>query len=662
MKRIRASFLGFALAFLLFGCDDNNDSSLSEQSSTQTASPNISLASIGPTQKSTYLKGEPISINFSVASSKISANNILINFSLVPVNELEKLEAREETSAKSIGDYLIESIRPGVAYLQADLVIPNDLVGGQDFVILGVVDPEGSISDDANFADNLSRNFDANFTDPTTKVIKVSDAFINDLSIEKAEVGQGFILLETPSSPFSNNQLPTNVVTVADDPRESNAIGHIDVKKLGSDSMSAIIQVDVIVAGEETAAFMWKGENDEWVNEAPYDVPSPNEVHFVPWDIRLSSDQRAALFAAYDTTSSENIATFRFRIQQTSGALDENPKNNTFELDVPFRFFTPNGEPDDPDLVTTQAAILSKHQADDTFKSERKSSKTDEMHHHAFEISAASSSSTNSGAFTFDRSYSQTYGDKKKFAVRLKSKSVNKVNGPQGTGRIYNTATIDAYALGKKIQLARAFGNAEARVGNANASAGYHGYIKVFENVVLDQSKSKSTDISREWSLSWRERKTFARATFFAGPIPITIEAGATGTVGFGAGLAISEGVIEGYGDLFFAELDAYAEGGVDIGIASGGIRAELLLLEHRFRVSGIADLSQISNRRVTLNALAQNKIKAIKGKFYLFARYPYFKFCCAIKRTEKRLTLYQTGALFNKNWNLLNESRAVTF
>jgi len=126
--------------------------------------------------------------------------------------------------------------------------------------------------------------------------------------------------------------------------------------------------------------------------------------------------------------------------------------------------------------------------------------------------------------------------------------------------------------------------------------------------------------------------------------------------------LAISGGVIEGYGDLFFAELDAYAEGGVDIGIASGGIRAELLLLEHRFRVSGIADLSQISNRRVTLNALAQNKIKAIKGKFYLFARYPYFKFCCAIKRTEKRLTLYKTGALFNKNWNLLNESRVVTF
>ena len=662
MRRIRTNFLGFAIALVLFGCDNSNDRSLSEQSSTQAASPNISLASIGPTQKSTYLKGEPISINFAVASSRISVDNILINFSLVPVNELEKLEAREETSAKSIGDYLIESIRPGVSYLQADLVIPNDLVGGQDFVILGIVDPEDNISNDANFEDNLSRNFDANFTDPTTKVITVADAFINDLSIEKAEVGQGFILLETPSSSFPNNELPTNVVTVADDPRESNAIGHIDVKKLGSDSMSAIIQVDVIVAGEETAAFMWKGENDEWINEAPYDVPSPNEVHFIPWDIRLSSDQRAALFAAYDPASSENIATFRFRIQQTSGALDENPTNNTFELDVPFRFFTPNGEPDDPDLVSSQALILSKDQVDYTLKSETESPKTDEVHLEASEISAASSSSTKSGALTFDRSYSQTYGDKKKFAVRLKSKSINKINGPEGTGSIYNQATIDAYALGKKIQLAKAFGNAEARVSNANARAGYHGYIKVFENVVLDQSKSRSTDISREWSLSWRERKTFAKATFFAGPIPITIKAGATGTVGFGAGLAISEGVIEGYGDLFFAKLDAYAEGGVDIGIASGGIRAELLLLEHRFRVSGIADLSQISNRRVTLNALAQNKIKAIKGKFFLFARYPYFKFCCAIKRKEKRFTLYKTGALFDKNWNLLNESRVVTF
>ena len=72
--------------------------------------------------------------------------------------------------------------------------------------------------------------------------------------------------METPPSGFQVGQGSSNVLLVDDDPRESNAVGHIDVMKLGSDSMNAIIQVDVIVDGEETAALMWRGENDEWIN------------------------------------------------------------------------------------------------------------------------------------------------------------------------------------------------------------------------------------------------------------------------------------------------------------------------------------------------------------------------------------------------------------
>ena len=420
--------------------------------------------------------------------------------------------------------------------------------------------------------------------------------------------------------------------------------------------MSAIIQVDIIVDGEETAALMWKGENDEWVNEAAYDVPSPNDLHFVPWDIRLSPAQRAALFAAYEPTSAENIATFRFRITQTSGAQDENPANNSFELEVPFRFFAPGEDPDEEAVDTEEPSSLSTSPS----KMLPRRLATPSMPQRARSDVAALGSGADAGVFSFNRSYRQTYGDKKKFAVRLKSKSVNRVNGPKGTGKIYNTATIDAYALGKRIELARAFGKAEADVRKVSAS--YHGFMRVFGDVVLDQSKTRSTDLMREWSLKWKEEKTFARATFFAGPIPISIEAGASGTMGFGAGLAIGGGVIEGYGDLFFAELDAFAEGGVDVGIASGGIGAELLLLEHRFRVSGTSDLSQVANRKITLSALAQNRIKAIKGEFYLFVNYPYFKFCCSIKTARTEFTLYKTGALFNKKWNLLKASRTVSF
>ena len=88
----------------------------------------------------------------------------------------------------------------------------------------------------------------------------------------------------------------------------------------------------------------------------------------------------------------------------------------------------------------------------------------------------------------------------------------------------------------------------------------------------------------------------------------------------------------------------------------------DLLLLQHRFRVSGAADLSHIFNREITLSALAQNQIQAIQGKFSLFAKYKYFKFCCKKKTKTKTLTLYKTGTLFSKNWDLLSESITVTF
>jgi hypothetical protein len=136
--------------------------------------------------------------------------------------------------------------------------------------------------------------------------------------------------------------------------------------------------------------------------------------------------------------------------------------------------------------------------------------------------------------------------------------------------------------------------------------------------------------------------------------------------MGFGAGLGISGGidgaVIEGYGDLFFAQLDAFASGGVDLGIASGGVTVDLLLLQHRFRVSGAADLSKISNREITLRAVAQNEIQSIRGTFSLYANYTKIKWCCKKKNKTATLTLYSTGTLFSKNWDLLNESRTVSF
>ena len=594
----------------------------------------LQLVQVASPSKSVFRKGEPIELSFDVRSFGLSSEGVVASFELVQTSQLAALESRSDAGGVSLGDFRMDEVRPGLNSYFASFTVPNDPPAAGDYVILVAVDPARAVEGDEDFEDNLSRGFSASFSDPTTKVITIEDAFINDLAIEGAEVGEGFLLLEAPAAVAAAAIGAFNVVE--DDPVESNAVGFIDVRKLGADNMGAIIQVDVIVGGVETPAFMWQGDGDRFANEAIYEVPSPNELHFVPWDIRLSDDQRAALFAAYDESSAENSATFRFRIQQTSGAQDENPDNNSFELEVPYRFFVSDAAPDGGEAVAASVLPEKRLGGDGA-------------------VGASSG-----GRLTFDRSFSQTYGDRGKFAVGLYARSYNHINGPAGTGRVYNTASVTGYAFNRSLRLAQAIGNVQANARNRTAS--YRGYMQVFGRVVLDQSAGASTNISRDYGLEWREERTFVSTTFFVGPIPLSVSAGAAGTMGFGAGLSLGSGVIRGYGTLFSAQLDAFAEGGVNIGIASAGIGASLLLINNSLGVSGTADLSRIGARRVALSAVAQSNLRAIEGEFFLFARYRYFHFCCSFPEREARLTLYRTGALFNKSWNLLSASRSVGF
>ena len=192
--------------------------------------------------------------------------------------------------------------------------------------------------------------------------------------------------------------------------------------------------------------------------------------------------------------------------------------------------------------------------------------------------------------------------------------------------------------------------------------ASYRGYVSVFGRAIIDDSRNVSTTVSKEWSRAWDEEKTFVNKTFFLGPVPINVRAGASGTMGFGAGLGYGNKVISAYGDLLSTELSAFASGGVDVFGFGGGVEANLLLISHTFGVSGRADLSKLRQRVVGITAKAQNDLEAIKGKFELYGSHPDFHFCCSTYTRRHYLTLYETPALFDKRWTLLNASKAVRF
>lgn len=653
---IRNAFLGLLALATLAGCTQDSETF---EPVPPDSSRNIYLMEVGAPTKSVYRKGEPLELEVLVGSTAISAEHVTVDFSLIEKAKWQQLENEEAADTVALGDTLIENLEPGFTRQRVTLTVPNTLTVAGDYLIVAAVDAGQSVAQDTNFSDNISRGIDESLAHPTVKQITIEDAFVNDLQITDAVIAQGFILLETPTDNAlaqngddvnaanlqASDVLTGDVLRVADDPRESNVIGHIDIMKLGAESMDARIEVDVIVDGEEFPAFMWKGEGDQWVNEAPYTVPSANETHFIPWDIRLIESQRAALWAAYDPSAEENLATFRFRIIAADNVPDENPNNNSFEVDVPYRFFDPLSDPleapeEGTEVVATSTASPLKQVAGPGGDLNRNRAA--------------------SGRILFDRRFRQSFGDRKKFSAYLDLRSYGDIIGSQGKAVLNSDGRGDVYVLGRGINLFRAFARGDGNV--SGGSAYYRGYMKVFGRTYLDQSASTSSGFSRSWGLSWSEERTLGSARFFAGPIPISVSGGVRGSLGFGAALSFSGGKVVATGDIFSVRMSGFARGGVDVGFASGGVGASLLVLNEKLSVSGVADLSQVGRRRVAMSLVANNRLKAIQGEFYLFARYPVYRFCCSIRTKESRLTLYRTGALYNKNWKLLNHYRLVTF
>ncbi len=653
---ILKSFLGLLALTALAGCTQDSETF---EPVAPDSSRNIYLMEVGAPTKSVYRKGEPLELEVLVGSTGISAEHVTVDFSLIEKAKWQQLENEEAADTVALGDALIENLEPGFTRQSVTLTVPNTLTVAGDYLIVAAVDAGQSVAQDTNFSDNISRGIDESLSHPTVKQITVEDAFVNDLQITDAVIAQGFILLETPTdNALAQNGDAVNAATVqasaaatsdvlrvGDDPRESNVIGHIDIKKLGADSMDARIEVDVIVDGEEFPAFMWKGEGDEWVNEAPYTVPSANETHFIPWDIRLIESQRAALWAAYDPNAQENLATFRFRIIAADNVPDENPNNNIFEVEVPYRFFDPVSDPleapeEGTEVVATSSSTPLKQVAGPG---------TDLTRGRAA-----------SGRIIFDRRFRQSFGDRSKFATYLDLRSYGDIIGSQGKAVFNSDGRADVFILGRGINLFRAFARGDGDV--SGGSAYYRGYMNVFGRTYLDQSARPSRDFSRSWGLSWREERTLGSARFFAGPIPISVSGGVSGSLGFGAQLRFTGSKVIASGDIFSVSMSGFARGGVDVGFASGGVGASLLVLSERLSLDGVADLSQVGQRRVAMSLVATNHLKAIEGQFYLFARYPVYRFCCSIRTQESRLTLYRTGALYNKRWNLINHYQLVSF
>lgn len=125
-------------------------------------------------------------------------------------------------------------------------------------------------------------------------------------------------------------------------------------------------------------------------------------------------------------------------------------------------------------------------------------------------------------------------------------------------------------------------------------------------------------------------------ARFSLGPIPMKARVGFAGGVGLEYGFQVVPIQIGAFA-VPFASTRAYAQVGVDIGIAGAGAGGDLILVEDYFTLKGLAGVSYLEELSLVLELSGTNELRALAGELYLFGFIDLW-----FKRWEGRISLWK--------------------
>ena len=589
-----------------------------------------SASLVQPTASDVASPGEFIEFSFTVRAVGVEAELVPVHFYLIERSKVAQLEDNEEAETFDLGDFLIEEVVEGETTYTAQFIIPSDVTEAGDYFIVGYIDAPGIVADDIDITDNRSRGF--NEGDETTYGdILIDSEQHHDFILHEIVVADGFILIPEPPPEDRDEVTPPDEV-------ESHIIGHIDATKLGAGIVQARVAAEMIIGGVAYTAHLWTENDDAYVDTMDITFPNDFEEHYFPWDITVNGELAHALQDAFNPDAEENLVTLRFTIIDISEDVEHRDDNNVVEIDVPYALFTPNE-------ITEIGPLVAAANEGGT----RQVAGSDS-------VSAQSNAELN-----FNKSFGQTYGDRSKFAVGFNLGADAFVKQARAEAAFNSFGSFNIYIFNNSASLLGA--NANVFAFGDTLGAGYSVGVNILGLTVFDESDSVSERLQRSWDRSWEEEQALFDARFVILIVPVRVNAGIAGSVGFGAGVGFDNLVVSATGDVFSAEIAAFAEASINLLIASGGVGGSFLIISENFSITGTADLTEaFTDSRITLGMDITNELKAIEGEIYLFVRYPVYKFCCKVKQKEGRLTIYNTGSLYDKTWNLFNSSQTLAF
>ena len=631
---------------LLTGCFSDSDNNVESSLKQPEPVANVRLETVNTPDQTQYQPGQPIKINYSISSQLLDTEHVGVTFMAIAKDKVDQLASHDEPEGYELGTHYIEKLSDGEHSFTAELMLPNEEIPSDDYVIAAYVDSAKSIENEANTKDNGSRDFSDNAA--SFAQITIDSTFYHDFALDTLTVGDGFAMFPDSGRRETESQN-------APEHKRADIIGHFDASKFGHLINEALVTATVTVAGVEFDAHFWQEGENRYHDDMKIKFADHEQSHYFPYDIAVNGVLLDKLQQTYDKDADENTFELTFTIEDLSSAHQEaNLDNNRMTITVPYSLYD-HDQPDD--------SWLEEHNITNPLTSSVDTSSKSSSPNYApvkdpQGLSGLVSTSDTLWAFEI---FSNTYGDKSKVAIVPSFVSWVLLQSKNG-GLAWATAggSFDLYMFDHSLDLFSA--GASGIANGADGTASYSMNVSLLGNSLIKESETVSA-LDESYGYDWEEEQKLFSTTFTIAIVPVSVSAGIKGSVGVNTDLKYEGLQFSIGGDVLTASLDAYATAGIDLLVASGGIGVDFLIISDTLSATAYVDISKaLSDSEIGYGIDVSNHMKAIEGEFYLWVKYPGYKFCCSFPTKTATKTLYNTGALYDKTWQMINYSDSFKF
>ncbi|TLX45335.1 hypothetical protein C1E24_19455 [Pseudoalteromonas phenolica] len=643
---MRKTLFSISMLGLLTGCFSDSDNNVESSLKQPEPVANVRLETVNTPDKAYYQPGQPIMIDYSISSQLLDTEHVGVTFMAIAKDKVDQLASHDEPEGYELGTHYIEKLSDGEHSFTAELMLPNEEIPSDDYVIAAYVDSAKSIENEANTEDNGSRDFSDNAA--SFAQITIDSTFYHDFALDTLTVGDGFAMFPDSGRRETESQN-------APEHKRADIIGHFDASKFGHLINEALVTATVTVAGVEFDAHFWQEGENRYHDDMKIKFADHEQSHYFPYDIAVNGVLLDKLQQTYDKDADENTFELTFTIEDLSSAHQEaNLDNNRMTITVPYSLYD-HDQPDD--------SWLEEHNITNPLTSSVDTSSKSSSPNYApvkdpQGLSGLVSTSDTLWAFEI---FSNTYGDKSKVAIVPSFVSWVLLQSKNG-GLAWATAggSFDLYMFDHSLDLFSA--GASGIANGADGTASYSMNVSLLGNSLIKESETVSA-LDESYGYDWEEEQKLFSTTFTIAIVPVSVSAGIKGSVGVNTDLKYEGLQFSIGGDVLTASLDAYATAGIDLLVASGGIGVDFLIISDTLSATAYVDISKaLSDSEIGYGIDVSNHMKAIEGEFYLWVKYPGYKFCCSFPTKTATKTLYNTGALYDKTWQMINYSDSFKF